>query len=44
MQTKGEIGKGYTQEEVDLDMEAAELAWPNFKMFFAFLGTIQHLA
>ena len=23
-----------TQEDIDLDMEAAELAWPNFKMLF----------
>ena len=33
-QKKGETGKEYTQEDIDLDMEAAELAWPNFKMFF----------
>ena len=33
-QKKGETGKEYTQEEIDLDMEAAELAWPNFKTFF----------
>ena len=33
-QKKGETGKEYTQEEVDMDMEAAELAWPNFKTFF----------
>ena len=33
-QKKGETGMEYTQEEIDLDMEAAELAWPNFKTFF----------
>ena len=33
-QKKGETGKEYTQEEIDLDLEAAELAWPNFKTFF----------
>ena len=32
-QKKGETGKEYTQE-IDLDLEAAELAWPNFKTFF----------
>ena len=26
--------KEYTQEDIDLDMEAVELAWPNFKMLF----------
>ena len=33
-QKKGETGKEYTQEEIDLDLEAAELAWPNFKTIF----------
>ena len=41
-QKKGETGKEYTQEEIDLDMEAAELAWPNFKTFLLVLKTIQH--
>ena len=41
-QKKGETGMEYTQEEIDLDMEAAELAWPNFKTFLLVLKTIQH--
>ena len=36
-QEKGETGKEYTQEEIDLDMEAAKLAWPNFKTFLLVL-------
>ena len=31
---KGKTGKEYTQEDIDLDMEAAELAWPKFKILF----------
>ena len=41
-QKKGETGMEYTQEEIDLEMEAAELAWPNFKTFLLVLKTIQH--
>ena len=33
-QKKGETGKEYTQNEADLDMEAAEAYWLNFKMFY----------
>ena len=33
-QRKGETGKEYTQDDVDIDIEAAEKAWPNFKTFF----------
>ena len=33
-QKKGETGKEYTQEEADLDLEAAEAHWPNFKTFY----------
>ena len=33
-QKKGETGKEYTQEEIDLDLKVAEFAWPNFKTFF----------
>ena len=33
-QRKGETGKEYTQEDADIDIEAAEKAWPNFKTFF----------
>ena len=33
-QKKGKTGNEYTQEEIDLDMEAAELAWSNLKTFF----------
>lgn len=29
-QRKGETGKEYTQDEVDIDIEAAEKAWLNF--------------
>ena len=32
-QKKGETGKEYTQDDLDLDIEAAELVWPNFKTF-----------
>ena len=31
---KGETGRECTQDDVDLDMEAAEATWPNLKMFF----------
>ena len=33
-QKKGETGWECTQDDVDLDMEAAEATWPNFKTFF----------
>ena len=33
-QKKGETGRECTQVDVDLDMEAAEPTWPNFKTFF----------
>ena len=33
-QEKGETGRECTQDDVDLDMEAAEATWPNFKTFF----------
>ena len=33
-QKKGETGRECTQDDVDLDMEAAEATWPNFKTFF----------
>ena len=33
-QKKGETGRESTKDDVDLDMEAAEATWPNFKMFF----------
>ena len=32
---KGEMGKEYTQEEAEMDLEAAELAWLNFKTFYS---------
>ena len=31
---KGETGRECAQDDVDLDMEAAEATWPNFKTFF----------
>ena len=33
-QKKGETGRKCTQDDVDMDMEAAEATWPNFKTFF----------
>ena len=33
-QKKGETGRECTQDDVDLNMEAAEATWPNFKTFF----------
>ena len=33
-QKKGETGRECTQDDVDLDIEAAEATWPNFKTFF----------
>ena len=30
---KEETGRECTQDDVDLDMEAAEATWPNFKTF-----------
>ena len=30
---KKETGRECTQDDVDLDMEAAEATWPNFKTF-----------
>ena len=33
-QKKGETGRECTQDDVDLDMEASEATWPNFKTFF----------
>ena len=36
-QKKAETGKEYTHEGIDLDMEAAELAWSNFKTFLLVL-------
>ena len=33
-QKKGETGKEYSHGDADLDTEAAEAAWPNFKTFF----------
>ena len=33
-QKKGKTGKEYTQKEIYLDMEAAELAWPNIITLF----------
>ena len=33
-QKKGETGRECTQDDVDLDMKAAEATWPNFKMLF----------
>ena len=32
-QRKGETGKEYTQDDVNIDIEAVEKAWPNFKAF-----------
>ena len=32
---KGETGKECTQEEAEMDLEVAELAWPNFKTFYS---------
>ena len=39
---KGKTGKEYTQEDIDLD--AAELAWPKFKILLFVLKAIQHWA
>ena len=33
-QKKGETGRECTQDDADLDMEASETTWPNFKTFF----------
>lgn len=33
-QKKGETGKEFTQDEAELDLEAAEMAWPNFSTFY----------
>lgn len=33
-QKKGETGKEYTPEDLDLDVDAAIVCWPNFKTFF----------
>lgn len=34
-QKKGETGKGVNAEhEIELDLEAAEVAWPNFRVFY----------
>ena len=38
---KGETGKKYTEDEADIDIEAAEKAWLNLKTFSADLGNIQ---
>ena len=32
-QKKGETGKEVTDDDIDIDMEAATAAWPNFKTF-----------
>ena len=32
-QKKGETGKEYTEEDAEIDLEAAESSWPNFKTF-----------
>ena len=29
-QKKGETGREYTEEDAELDIEAAEICWPNF--------------
>ena len=34
-QKKGETGREYTEEDAELDIEAAEICWPNFKTFYA---------
>ena len=34
-QKTGETGKVYTKDDVAIDEEAAQLAWPNFSTFFA---------
>ena len=34
-QKKGESGGEYTEEDIELDIEAAERCWPNFKTFYA---------
>ena len=33
-QKKGETGKKITDEDIEIDLEAAELAWPYFKTFY----------
>lgn len=43
-QKKGETGKEYSQEDVEMDMKATELAWSNFKTFYTLSRTIQHWA
>ena len=43
-QQKGETGKEYSQGDADLDMEAAEAAWPNFKTSLSDSKIIQHWA
>ena len=32
-QQKGETGKGYTQDDANIDIEVAKIAWQNFKTF-----------
>ena len=32
---KGETGREYIEEDAELDIEAAEICWPNFKTFHA---------
>ena len=34
-QKKGETGREYIGEDIELDIEAAERCWPNFKTFYA---------
>ena len=34
-QKKGETGREYTEEDAELDIEAAEICWPNFKTLYA---------
>ena len=33
-QKKGETGKKYTEDDAELDLEAAETAWHNFSTFY----------
>ena len=34
-QKKEETGREYTDGDAELDIEAAEICWPNFKTFYA---------
>ena len=34
-QKKGETGREYTEEDIELDIDVAERCWPNFKTFYA---------